>query len=100
MSGPAGFEELVARLGSPEPGVRRVAVHDLSTRDDSRVFGALLVHLAREQDEKTAVLVIRSLARARVRRAMPVLLGLYQNPSTPVRVAHAAILAHDALAAG
>ena len=34
------------------------------------------------------------------RGAMPVLLGLYTDRGTPVRVAHAAILAHDAMAAG
>ncbi len=93
------FEELVERLRSAEPGVRRVAVHDLIALGEGRVVGVLVEHLAWEGDEKAAVLVVRCLARAGAREAMPALLGLYRNPRTPVRVAHAAILAHDGLMA-
>ena len=93
------FEELVARLASSESGVRRIAVHDLIGLSDARVPTILVEHVGRETDERAAVLIIRHLARAGAREAGPVLLGLYADRGTPVRIAHAAILAHDALAA-
>lgn len=91
------FEELVARLGSSEAGARRVAVHDLIALGDARITPALAQRLGRETDEKAALLMIRYLARVGARESAPVLLGLYQDRGTPVRIAHAAILAHDAL---
>jgi hypothetical protein len=85
--------DAVTRLESPDPAVRRVAIHDL--KGDPEADRLLLARLPRERDEKTALLMIRRLAS--VPEAKPVLLALYRDRATPVRVAHAAILAHDAL---
>jgi hypothetical protein len=88
----------VTRLDSPDAGVRRVAIHDLiaQSRTDPQANRLMLDRLPKERDEKAALLLVRHLAG--VREAMPALLGLYLDRGTPVRVAHAAILAHDAMA--
>ena len=69
----------------------------LSTRD-RRAGAALESHLPHEHDERAALLIIRHLASAGRRAAMPRLLAMYHNRETPVAIAHAAILAHDVLA--
>jgi hypothetical protein len=94
------FEEIVGRLGSADAGARRVAIHDLIgvAAHEPRANEVLLGHLAREPDEKAALLIIRHLAHAGARETMPALLRMYQDRRTPARVAHAAIVAHDTLA--
>jgi HEAT repeat protein len=89
---------VVARLASPDPSVRRLAIHDLIAATDADANGALLAHLPSETDERAALLIIRHAAASRLFAAMPVLMGLYGDRRTPVRIAHAAILAHDTLA--
>lgn len=92
------LSELQTRLESSDAGVRRVAILDLIARRDA---GAILItHLARERDERAALLIIRHLERVPDAAAMPVLLGLYNRRETAVRIAHAAILAHDRIEAG
>lgn len=92
--------EVVARLASPEAGVRRLAIHDLVARSgsDPAVMPALLRHLPREPDEKAAGFIIAHAAAAGAREASPVLLAMYEDRRTPVRTAMAAIRAHDAMA--
>ncbi len=57
--------------------------------------GVLLEHLPFEGDEKAAILIIKRLGAAAMAR--PVLAALRDEPGTPVRVYHAAVLAHDRL---
>lgn len=94
------LQDLLERLASSSPGVRRLAVLDLVRRSekDERATHALVNHLAQETDEKAALLIIRRCAAAGYTPAMPVLWKLYDNPRTPVRIALAAIVAHDELA--
>ena len=97
----AGLDDLILRLSSDAPGARRVAILDLIALSirDPRASAALESHLPNEHDERAALLVIRHLASAGRRGAMPRLLAMYQDRGTPVAIAHAAILAHDSLAA-
>lgn len=83
-------------MKSPDPGVRRVAIHDLIAQAKPASSDVLLDHLARERDEKAVRLLIRHFRAERA--AMPAFLKLYLDPATPVRAAHEAILAHDAMA--
>ena len=87
------------RLADERPGVRRLAVLDLIAAADAdpSIDGLLLEHLERERDERAAAAIVRRLARARYRPARPLLWRLYADRSTPVALAHAAILAHDAI---
>lgn len=95
------LDELGARLSGPA-GPRRVAVLDLIrlAPGEPRAQALLIEHLARERDERCAILIIRHLGAARCRAAMPLLWRLYADRATPVRVAHAAVLAHDAIEVG
>lgn len=88
--------DALARLAHNAPGVRRVAVLDLAP--DPRAHPALIERLAVERDERTAILIVRALAERGGPEAMPALWRLYADAGTPVRVAHAAILAHDSIA--
>jgi hypothetical protein len=68
----------------------------LDTSDRAAALDAMLAHLERgEHDEKAGLGIIRALSSARCERARPLLRRLYETRETPVRVAHAAILAHD-----
>jgi hypothetical protein len=89
-------EELAARLKSPDAKVRRVAAIDLASAGEAGL-SALLEHLPGEADEKTALLIIRRLGEARFAAARAVLARLRDEPGTPVKVYHAAVLAHDAI---
>jgi thioredoxin-like negative regulator of GroEL len=60
-------------------------------------LAALLAHLPHEADEKAAILIIRALGDAKVIGAQEALAKLRDDPSTPVQVYHAAVLAHDRL---
>jgi hypothetical protein len=84
------------RLSHADPGVRRIAVLDLAR--DTASNPALIDRLAVERDERTAILIIRALEERGGVAAMPALWNLYSETTTPVRVAHAAILAHDTIA--
>lgn len=100
MSEPAGgLATLMARLGAPEAGARRVAVLDLIRLTDREpaATAALLDHLPRETDERAAILIVRHLGRVRHGPARGLLKGLYDDLRTPARLAHASILAHDAI---
>lgn len=92
------LDELGARLSGPV-GPRRVAVLDLIrlASGDPRAEALLVEHLARERDERCAILIIRHLGAAGSSAARPLLWRLYADRSTPVRIAHAAVLAHDAI---
>jgi hypothetical protein len=91
--------EAASRLSRPEVGARRVAVLDLVrlSRADAEALGALAAHVESERDERAAVLIVRHLGAARFAGARAALRRLYDDRSTPVRVAHAAIVAHDAI---
>lgn len=80
--------------------MRRLAIHDLIARSaqEPAVTDLLLRHLPGETDEKAALLIIRHAAASGALAALPVLLALYQDSRTPVRIAMAAIRAHDAMA--
>lgn len=110
---PAGFDELVGRLASDAVAVRRVAVLDLIRLGEragesggdaccapgvSRVAAALADHLPRETDEKALIAAIRHVGRAGYSPASGTLWALYADRSTPARVAHAAVIAHDTIA--
>jgi hypothetical protein len=86
---------LAARLKSPDAKVRRVAAMDLAGAGE---LGVLLEHLPFEGDEKAAILIIRRVCA--VATARSVLAALRDDPKTPVRVYHAAVLAHDRLERG
>lgn len=92
---------LAARLESADRHVRRVAASDLGrlAARDERAAAALASRLAREDDEAAAIAIARALGRARDGPARGMLLALYEDRRTPARVAHAAILAHDAVGA-
>jgi HEAT repeat protein len=87
-------DELAARLKSPDAKVRRVAAMDLGAAGDAGL-SVLLEHLPGEADEKAALLIIRKMGEARHGPALPVLARLRDDRGTPVRVYHAAVLAHD-----
>lgn len=89
------------RLGDERVSVRRIAALDLSRAEASeQVVGGIIEHLERgESDEKTAMCLIGVLERAGDAGARPLLKRLYDDDRTPVRTAHAAILAHDAIEA-
>lgn len=93
------LEELSARLLSSPTSARRIAIFDLIrlSADDPRAAAALLSHLPGETDEKSALAIIRHLADACRAEAIPILWRLYEDRTTPVRIAHAAIIAHDRL---
>jgi hypothetical protein len=92
-------DELAARLKSPDAKVRRVAVIDLASAGVAGL-SVLLEHLPGEPDEKAAVLIIRKLGEARFGTARAVLARLRDDPGTPVKVYHAAVLAHDQIERG
>ena len=96
---PTDWEPAAARLGSDSPGARRVAILDLIRSSDPRTAAAFLSRLPRETDERAALLMIRHLGAHAGPEAMPVLRSLYNEPRTPVAIAHAAITEHDRIAA-
>jgi hypothetical protein len=100
-----------ARLTHPSQSVRRIALRDLAARAD---FAPIIDAMERgtlEDDEKTLVLAARLLAEsgsacagrdtqaARATRAMAALARVRDNPLTPARAYHAALLAHDTIEA-
>lgn len=91
--------ELLGRLGSGEARTRRIAVADLIREygADPEVVESLAARLACEADEKAAVAIVRHLGRVDYRPARAMLWSLYASRSTPARLAHAAVLAHDAI---
>lgn len=89
-------DELAARLKSPDAKVRRVAAIDLASAGEAGL-SVLLAHLPEEADEKAALLIIRRLGEARFGAAPAVLARLRDDAGTPVKIYHAAVLAHDAI---
>ncbi len=91
--------DLKARLQSGDPSVRRIAAADLVRlgETDPAATAVLSEQLPSETDEKAAVAIIRHLGRVRHIPSKPFLWSLYESTATPARVAHAAILAHDAI---
>lgn len=102
MSAPAAnLDTLISRLSLPDAGPRRTAILDLIAlaASDPSAADALFNHLPLETDERAALLIIRHLLAHADRRALPALWSLYDRPGTPVRIAHAAIVAHDTIIA-
>ncbi len=64
---------------------------------DPAATAALAEHLPSESDEKAMVAIIRHLGRVRHAPSKLFLWSLYEGRAAPARVAHAAILAHDAI---
>jgi HEAT repeat protein len=94
------LDALIERLDDERASVRRLAAMDmkacLATGDRDAALGAMISRLERgESDEKTALGLIRALGTARHEPARPILRRLHDTRETPVRIAHAAILAHD-----
>jgi HEAT repeat protein len=95
VSSPTDISELIQRLRSPEASVRRIAAMDLARTGEERALLAVCEQLEAEKDEKSALAMIRLVARfAPARR---ILMRLRDDPSTPVRVYHAALIAADGL---
>jgi len=90
------------RLEHSDAAVRRTAILDLARLGDRDPAASvtLLDHLPRETDERARVLIARHLGAVRYIPAKPALWALYADRSTPVRVAHAAVLAHDQIEGG
>jgi hypothetical protein len=85
------------RLQDARPAVRRIAVMDV-LRDGGEAGLAVLVERVREErDERTALLMVRAFAARKYQPARIVLAGLRDDVTRPAAVAHAALLAHDAL---
>jgi hypothetical protein len=100
VSGGLDRGAIEVRLRDPAVSVRRVAILDLirlSKEGDAGAARALCEHLARESDEKSLVLIARSLGERGERGALGALARLRDDVKTPAAVAHAAILAHDRL---
>lgn len=96
--------QLIERLSHPSAAVRRIAVLDLrelplASEQALDVADALTVAIRVEPDEPTRIALIRALARIGGPQHQPHLAALRDDPATPVAVAHAAILAHDAILA-
>lgn len=93
---------LLDRLGSSNLGPRRLAVRTLLRRhgDEPDVLARLAKLLVDDHDETTLTLVARhfgdrpAIAPASVTSALR---HLVHEPTTPPRLAHAALLAHDAI---
>lgn len=83
------------RLTHPDPGVRRVAIMDLSHLGTPEADAALLRHLPDERDTKSARLIIDQVAA----RHPDALLALYADPATPAPIAIHSIRVHDAIVA-
>lgn len=94
------IEDLLSRLEDPRETVRRLAVMDIARLEGAerrRALAPLGARLQRETDERTALAIIRLLAEVSHEPSREILRGLYDRRETPVRIAHAAILAHDAI---
>ncbi|MFN5945985.1 MAG: hypothetical protein ACK5ZG_09070 [Phycisphaerae bacterium] len=85
------------RLQDQRPAVRRIAIMDLLRDGGDAGLTALLTHLPREQDERAALLIVRNCAERKHQPARAVLAQLRDSAAAPAAVAHAALLAHDAL---
>lgn len=85
------------RLHDPRPAVRRIAIMDVLRDGGEAGLSALLTHLPRENDERAALLIVRTCAERNHQPARPILAQLRDNAAAPAAVAHAALLAHDAL---
>jgi HEAT repeat protein len=94
---PASPAELAQRLEHASRAVRSVAALDLCRSSDPQALDILLAHLARESEEKITVVIVRRLAEAGHAPARPVLAALRDDPRTPIRLYHAAVLACDRL---
>ena len=96
--------QLIERLSHPSAGVRRIAVLDLRERpltseQSLAVADALAGAILAEPDDPTRIALIRALAPIGSPQHQPPLAALRDDPATPVAVAHAATLAHDAILA-
>ena len=94
---PSDVGDLIQRLSSGTRSVRCIAAMDLAQLGGEQALAALLAHLPFESDEKTAILIVRRLAEASYLAGIPVLAKLRDDISTPIRLFHAAVLAHDRL---
>lgn len=97
----ARLAALVERLSHVDAKVRRVAAADVIALAEAspgvagRAHEALLARLGEETDVKTALRIIRRMAEARWRPAVERLRALYDDGTTPVEIAIAAIRAAD-----
>lgn len=87
----------LARLHDPRPAVRRIAIMDILRDGGESGLSTLLAHLPQESDERAALLIVRTCAERNHQPAGPILAQLRDNAAAPPPVAHAALLAHDAL---
>lgn len=88
---------LASRLSAEQAHARRIAIRDLAAMNTSEALGALASHLAHETDPDALVLCLRGLAAGLHEPARARIEGLMHDPSSDVRVAHAARTALDRL---
>ena len=88
---------LAERLLHAEAAVRRVAVMDLAATGTRAALVLLMTHLALEDDERAMVLIARALASGGYAPARRTLAMVRDDPGTPARAYHAALVAHDRL---
>jgi hypothetical protein len=90
------LDELAARLQDRDPRVRRIAAMDLAKAGEPGL-AMVAARLSAEDDEKTALTLVRLLGEGRWGGARLALAQVRDAPATPVMVYHAAVLAHDRL---
>jgi len=93
----ADVPALAERLLHPEGSVRRVAAMDLAAIGTRAALVLLMTHLALEDDERAIVLIARALAAHGYGPARRLLATVRDDPETPARAYHAALVAHDRL---
>ncbi|MBX3409387.1 MAG: hypothetical protein KF859_05825 [Phycisphaeraceae bacterium] len=85
------------RLTHPSPRVRAIALRDLAASGDHAAIIAALQQGDLGTDESTLVLAARLLSGVASPEAMAALARVRDDPSTPPRAFHAALLAHDTI---
>lgn len=91
------FASVRERLNDARPAVRRIAAMDVLRDEGEAGLAALAEHVVRERDERCAILIVRALAERGYQPARGALARVRDDGTVAAAVAHAALLAHDAL---
>ncbi|MCC6909896.1 MAG: hypothetical protein IT430_18325 [Phycisphaerales bacterium] len=100
MADQPSIRGLINRLKLPQAMARRIAISDLTRRNEPEAIEALIAHLPRETDERALLRLIDYLGEKRCAAAMDALTTIRDNPETPVEIAHAATIACDRIEKG